>query len=102
LARYSYIWEFHVQPTRRAEFERCYGPSGPWAVLFRRADGYIETVLLRDRSNALRYLTIDSWQSADAYLSFRARFSQEYDDLDRECEGLTSHERCLGEFLDGT
>jgi heme-degrading monooxygenase HmoA len=99
VTRYTYIWEFHVEPARRAEFEQCYGPSGPWSALFRRADGYIETVLLRDRSDTSRYVTIDTWQSVEAYRAFRARFSQEYDDLDRECERLTSQEASLGEFL---
>jgi heme-degrading monooxygenase HmoA len=99
VARYSYIWEFRVEPARREEFEQCYGPAGPWATLFRRADGYIDTELLRDTADASRYVTIDTWQSEDAYRSFRARFSQEYHALDRSCERLTSSEASLGEFL---
>jgi hypothetical protein len=99
VARYSYIWEFNVEPARRTEFEQCYGPSGPWSALFRRADGYIETVLLRDRLDASRYVTIDVWQSLEAYRVFRARFSQDYDELDRACEALTTREACIGEFL---
>jgi heme-degrading monooxygenase HmoA len=99
VTRYSYIWEFHVDPARREAFEQCYGPAGPWATLFRRADGYVDTVLLRDMADASRYLTIDTWQSEAAYRAFRARFSREYDELDRSCERLTSRETSLGEFL---
>jgi heme-degrading monooxygenase HmoA len=98
VARYTYVWEFHVDASRRAEFERCYGPAGPWAQLFARADGYVETVLLHDDSNPPRYVTIDRWASVEAHRAFRDRFAAEYAALDRECEDLTSRETLLGEF----
>jgi heme-degrading monooxygenase HmoA len=101
VTRYSYIWAFHVEPTRRAEFEQCYGPTGPWSQLLRRADGYIETLLLRDTADASRYVTIDAWQSVEAYRAFRVRFAREYEDLDRACAALTSSESSLGEFVGG-
>ena len=30
LARYTYLWEFHVAGERREEFENQYGPGGAW------------------------------------------------------------------------
>lgn len=96
---YSYIWEYCVEPTRRTEFEQRYGSSGAWVALFRRAEGYIDTLLLQDASDPLRYITVDRWQSVNAYRAFREQFAQEYSDLDRECEGLTSVETSLGEFF---
>ena len=98
MPRYGYIWEFHVKASRREDFERCYGPSGPWVLLFRRAEGYAGTELLQDNANPLRYLTIDRWASVEAYRSFRTRFADQYAELDRECEGMTSREVLLGEF----
>ena len=97
-ARYSYVWEFHVDERRRAEFERHYGPDGSWAALFRRSAGYVETLLLRDAANPLRYLTIDRWESEAAYLAFRARCAAEYAELDRRCELLTTKEISLGHY----
>jgi len=88
-----------VEPARRAEFERRYGSSGAWVALFRRAEGYIDTLLLHDASDPWRYITVDRWQSEKAYRAFRVQLAQEYDDLDRECEGLTVLETSIGEFL---
>lgn len=98
MAIYTYIWEFHVKPDVREAFERHYGPKGTWAELFRKAPGYIETLLLRDRANACRYLTIDRWQSVEAYHGFKAQFSREYEELDEQCAGLTTQEISIGEF----
>ena len=93
---HAYVWEFVVPAEARERFERDYGPQGPWARLFRRAEGYIETILLRDRGTPGRYLTVDRWESRDAYRRFRERFTQEYDEIDRQCEALTERETPLG------
>jgi heme-degrading monooxygenase HmoA len=98
MSEYCYLWEFQVRAERQSEFERHYGPAGAWVALFRQAPGYIETLLLRDRSQGLRYVTIDRWESIESYRLFRARFARQYEELDRLCEGLTTHEAPLGEF----
>jgi heme-degrading monooxygenase HmoA len=67
-------------------------------TLFRRAPGYLGTQMLQDRTEKIRYVTIDRWQSVEAYHAFRARYSREYEELDRLCEGLTTHEASLGEL----
>ena len=96
--RYAYVWEFLVVPEHRDAFETHYGPTGPWVTLFRDSPGYIETLLLRDQSDALRYLTIDRWESEAAYRLFQARFAEQYAELDRECEHLTTSETSLGHY----
>jgi len=98
--QYVYLWEFQARAGRQAEFERHYGPGGSWVTLFRQAPGYLETLLLRDRSQELRYVTVDRWVSVDAYRAFRDEFSRQYDELDRLCHELTTHEAPLGEFTD--
>ncbi len=95
---YSYVWEFLVSPESQAEFERHYGAEGTWVCLFRRSPGYIETLLLADRSTPGRYLTVDRWKSEEAYLAFRSAFSVPYAALDAECGKLTSGETFLGAF----
>jgi hypothetical protein len=45
-----------------------------------------------------RYLTIDRWQTAQAYEEFRAKYGAEYRELDGACEELTSDERLVGQF----
>jgi heme-degrading monooxygenase HmoA len=97
-AGYATLWEFAIAPARRADFEAHYGPEGTWARLFRRANGYLGSELLQDRSDPLRYLTIDRWESREAWQAFRRDHGAEYERLDREFEGLTMSEAPLGEY----
>jgi len=98
MAAYTYVWEFVVAPEHVEEFERDYGPHGAWAELFRQAPGYIQTLLLRDAAQARRFVTVDRWESAEAYHGFRAQFSRQYAELDARCARLTLRETLLGTF----
>jgi heme-degrading monooxygenase HmoA len=95
---YATIWTFTVQADRKAEFEFHYGPEGTWVRLFRRATGYLGSELLHDRADAQRYVTIDRWESREAWQAFRQQFAADYERLDREFEQLTTAESPLGEF----
>ncbi len=95
---YTYIWEFDVRPGREADFELAYGPSGSWVLLFRTARGYLDTVLLRDVSQARRYVTIDRWEGERAYREFRNAHAAEFSALDAQGETLTVAEREIGHF----
>jgi heme-degrading monooxygenase HmoA len=97
---YAYVWEFHVPLDLQSEFEQHYGPDGTWAQLFRRSAGYIETILLKDASTSGRYVTVDRWRDEEAFRAFRSSFSQQYEQLDRECERLTLGEQLLGVFTE--
>jgi len=95
---YVVLWRFLPVEGRESEFERAYGPSGDWALLFRRDDGYLGTELLRRSEDFREYLTLDRWVSRTAYEAFRHRFSSEYQRLDRLFEELTEEETPLGAF----
>ncbi len=97
-AGFTTLWEFAVVPAKRAEFEAHYGPDGTWAQLFRSARGYLGSELLQDRSDDLRYLTIDRWESRAAWQAFRRDHGAEYERLDREFGVLTTREAPLGEY----
>ena len=97
---YAYVWEFHVPLDLQSEFEQHYGPGGTWAQLFRSSAGYIETLLLKDKSLAGRYVTVDRWRDEGAFQAFRSSFSRQYEQLDRECERLTVGEQLVGEFAE--
>jgi len=96
---YAYVWEYSVRPDRVAEFEEAYGPGGAWVRLFERASGYLRTELLRDRRSATRYVTVDYWESAEAWVTFRRTRSAEFEAIDARCEALTLDEREIGVFL---
>jgi heme-degrading monooxygenase HmoA len=95
---YLIIWEFVPHAASRAEFERLYGPHGDWARLFERGAGFLGTQLLRDSQDPSRYLTLDRWDSRQAYEDFLHRHEKEYRALDLRCESLTLRESPLGTF----
>jgi heme-degrading monooxygenase HmoA len=95
---YLYIWEYEVRPEGEERFRRHYGPDGTWVALFRRSPGHVGTQLLQDRQRPRRYVTIDTWDSAESHASFRRQFAAEFVALDRECEALTVRETLLGEY----
>jgi quinol monooxygenase YgiN len=97
--QFTCIWEFEVPAVTEAEFRRHYGPGGSWVALFRNDPTFIETLLLQDPSRAGRYVTVDRWRSAEAYRLFRQHFTEQYQALDRICEGLTHKETNLGSFV---
>ena len=85
-------------PNRVAAFEEVYGPEGDWARLFRTADGFLGTTLLKDQVEPAEYLTLDRWVSSPAYEAFRRARDQEFIALDRQCEKLTALEEEIGEY----
>jgi heme-degrading monooxygenase HmoA len=91
------LWEFEVKPGSEELFERAYGPEGAWVRLFRRDARYRGTRLLRDVGVERVYVTMDSWESREAYEEFRETFAAEYAAIDRECERLTLSENRLNE-----
>ena len=97
-ANYAYIWEFIVPADSTSAFEKTYGPEGDWVNLFRQFNGYVHTDLYRDASNKGRYLTIDYWESKEAWEVFRRDGAARYKELDEQCEALTENETFLGEF----
>ena len=98
MARFTYIWEFRVEPSAAAQFEFEYGPRGAWVALFSSAPGYLETLLLHDNADPLRYVTVDRWETQEAHDSFRSKHLEQYQEMDRRCQGYTTSERPLGEF----
>lgn len=95
------LWEFEVKPETAIRFESAYGPGGGWARLFAQSPAYIETLLLRDIHRPGVYLTLDRWQSREAYEQFRQSHAAEYFALDAQCAELTLREVHLASFAGG-
>ncbi len=92
------VWEFQVHEASRAPFESLYGADGAWVALFRADPAYRGSELLADREHPGRYLTIDRWESAEAYHTFRHRHADAYATLDAQGDALTTGESRVGEF----
>lgn len=95
---YCYIWSFTVRPEFMKEFQAAYGPEGDWARFFASDPEYIRTDLLADRENPARFLTIDFWSTYEACLSFRERFSAQFEALDKSFERFMLEEVQIGSF----
>lgn len=96
--RLTILWRLTVSAGKEEEFERIYGPTGDWAVLFRKAAGYGGTELHKSQETPRSYLVIDRWQSRDACKQFKQQFADEYRTLDVRCEELTEKEEHVGDF----
>ena len=86
---YTYVWEYQVKPEADASFREHYRSEGHWVLVFRRAAGYMGTELDQDRKEPRRYLTIDHWESLEAFERFRQRFAADFEAMDRRCEAFT-------------
>jgi heme-degrading monooxygenase HmoA len=93
------IWQFHTKADCEAGFRATYGSLGAWAELFRRGAGYLGTELLESTADPTIYITVDRWESAEAWQAFLREWSEDYDALDRTCEELTLDEAEIGAFL---
>jgi heme-degrading monooxygenase HmoA len=92
------LWQFDIAEEKVAAFEAAYGREGSWAKLFALSAEYLGTELLRDAYVPGRYLTIDRWNSEDAFRAFRAAHDSDYEALDRTCDSLTASETRIGAF----
>lgn len=95
---YTILWEFRVPAERRAAFEQAYGPNGPWALLFAKAEGFVSVDLLRCTEQAGRYVTVDCWRSRQHFEKFKVDFNAEYEPLDWKLEGIADSETRIGAF----
>ncbi|WP_395613515.1 antibiotic biosynthesis monooxygenase family protein [Allosphingosinicella sp.] len=90
------VWRYEVKDEARAAFEATYAPTGAWARLFARGDGYRGTELFRSEDGS--YLTLDIWRSRADFDAFLAANSDEYEALDRSTESWTAAEHRIGEY----
>ena len=92
------LWEFEVKPGCEERFEMVYGPDGDWAKLFRSDSHYHQTRLVQDTFRRGVYMTMDFWDSREAYEVFLEEHSTEYAELEAVGEALTVKERRVGWF----
>jgi len=97
-AGFVYIWLYDVREGSELDFETLYGPDGGWAQLFRKSAQYLGTDLLRDRSKKSRYVTVDRWSSEASHREFVSAHREEFAELDRKGERLTTKETGIGDF----
>jgi quinol monooxygenase YgiN len=92
------IWEFRVHNEQIQQFISAYDSNGDWAKLFRLAEGYLGSELLRSSDEPDVFLTIDRWENEPCFTIFRERFGAEYKKLDTRLESFTLSEKKVGAF----
>jgi len=95
---YAIVWTYTVRPERVDEFAETYGPAGRWAQLFMAAEGYLGTELLRSDERPEEFLTIDRWESRDAFVAFMGAAADAYQALEQDTAGMCLLETRLGAF----
>ena len=93
---YVIVWQYRPLEDSEKEFRKAYGPDGIWVRFFRKAEGYAGTELVREAGGS--YITIDLWESREAYERFRRRHDEAYRVIDLECGSYTASEEKLAEF----
>ncbi len=95
---YAIVWTYTTRPDQVEAFAEAYGPTGPWAQLFMGAEGYLGTELMRSEERPEEFITIDRWDSREAFVAFMAESGDDYQDLDEQFASLTLIETRLGAF----
>jgi heme-degrading monooxygenase HmoA len=94
------LWQFRPRPGGERAFAEAYAKHGTWSELFARAEGFVETRLLRPADEGGWWLTIDSWDSLAAFERFQRDYGEEYRALDVALEAVAGDERFVGAFED--
>jgi heme-degrading monooxygenase HmoA len=92
------FFRYRVHPQQVRAFEHAYGPQGPWSKLFSRDPAFRRTRLFRHKSEVNVYITVDVWDSKDAYDAFRSENSTAYNRLDAQLSMLKLEELLLGYY----
>lgn len=90
---YRVIWEYKVKPKAVSKFEELYGPKGEWVKFFKQSKSYQGTELLLDDESELSYITIDFWDSEEAYEHFLQENKEKYELLDQKGNAFTKSEK---------
>jgi heme-degrading monooxygenase HmoA len=90
------IWRYEVKEEARAAFEAAYAPTGAWARLFARSEGFRGTELFRADDGS--YLTLDVWRCREDFDAFMNGHGDDYQALDRSTEGWTRSEHRIGSY----
>jgi heme-degrading monooxygenase HmoA len=92
------IWRFRVSTDNIDRFRQAYGPTGEWAALFGREIGFLGTELLQSTTEPDSFITIDTWDSPEAWAAFLRAWGDDYTALDHHTQSLAASERELGAF----
>lgn len=92
------LWEFFVKEESEQLFFNAYNAKGIWVQLFQNGKGYIKTELWKDAKQPFRFVTADYWNSELEYRAFQTTHRDEYETIDKLCDGFSERENFIGIF----
>ena len=92
---YVIVWKYQILADAEMDFRRAYGPDGDWARLFAKHEGFVGTELIT-AEEPRHYLTIDRWESEEAFIAYLDLDREEYRRLDQRFDAFTVSEELVG------
>lgn len=90
---YRVIWEYKVKPKAISKFEVMYGSKGEWVKFFKASKAYQGSELLLDDESELIYITMDFWESEEAYNDFLKANKEKFEILNQKGKAFTKSEK---------
>jgi heme-degrading monooxygenase HmoA len=83
------------------QFREVYGPEGDWAQLFGREIGFLGTELLQSTTEPDIFVTMDTWDSTEAWAAFLRAWGDDYTALEHRTQPLILSEFEIAAFESG-
>src|SRR5947209_6770117 len=90
------VWRYEVDDESRAAFEAAFGPTGAWAALFARGEGFRGQELFRCEDGS--YLALIAWRSREDFDALQRDHAQDFTSLYAETEALRRCAHRMGEY----
>ncbi len=95
---YFVVWKYKVKVSCVDLFEEFHGCYGKLRELFREAEGFSDSVLLKSSVTESEYITIDKWESRWRFLAFMENYRLDYTLINNQVIKLTDEKIKIGEF----
>jgi heme-degrading monooxygenase HmoA len=95
---YCILERHEVAPECAAEFHAAYGPSGDWARLFARGDGFLAFELYEDAMRRGYFLTLARWANAETFEAFKSAHGEDCATIERALAPLSMRRERMGAF----
>ena len=97
---YKIIWQYRVNAEHINKFMELYGPNGEWDKLFGKSRDFQGTELLNQEGSDNIFITIDNWNSKEAYDAFIKDNRTDYNNIDQIGDAYTNSEKLIGLYHD--
>ena len=95
---YSVIWQYQVKVGAEENFKALYNSNGEWVQWFKESPHFIRTDLMRSSESSDVFVTVDWWESKEAYEKFYNSNPKRREAIDSKGENYTLQEKRIGSY----